>query len=64
MAGILLIGMTERTMNRFMLGSLREAQNLKDFLEQTGEYKRVEIYHVQKAEGPLSELKEIQQVVR
>jgi len=64
MAPLLIIGVTEQTMNRFMLGSLREAQNLKDFLEETGEYKRVGVYQVRKGEGTLSELRELEQVTR
>jgi hypothetical protein len=64
MAPLLLIGVTDRTMNRMMLGSLREAQNLKDFLEETGDYQRVRIYQVRKGEGSLSELRELEQVTR
>lgn len=62
MASLLLIGVTDRTINRLMLGSLREAQNLKDFLEETGDYRRVSIYQVRRGEGSMNELDELEQV--
>ena len=48
---------------RFEKSSLREAINLKDFLEQTGEFEGVEIFQLRSAEGPTKEwvsMKEIE----
>jgi hypothetical protein len=46
---------TSRAVNRFPLASLTEARNLKDFLEQTGEYDNVAIYELEKSIGPMSQ---------
>jgi hypothetical protein len=47
--------------DRFAQGSLREARNLKDFLEQTGEFKTVTIYESEKTVGPLTEWVELKE---
>ncbi|MDA4116744.1 MAG: hypothetical protein OK455_00170 [Thaumarchaeota archaeon] len=47
--------------DRFAQGSLREARNLKDFLEQTGEFKTVTIYESEKTIGPLTEWVELKE---
>ena len=62
LAALLLIGVTDLTINRYLLGSLREARNLKDFLEQTGDYRRLEIYEARRTSGTLSELKQVEEV--
>ncbi len=51
----------ERVVNRFVQASLAEARNLKDFLEQTGEYGTVAIYELEKSIGPLRQWTEIEE---
>ncbi len=63
MERLLLMAISERTMNRFLVDSLREAQNLKDFLEETGDYREVSVYAVRKI-GAFSQLRELDQVTR
>jgi hypothetical protein len=50
--------------NRFTQGSLIEARNLKDFLEQTGEYRTVAIFELEKSVGPLRQWAELQESPR
>lgn len=64
MAALLLIAIADRTINRFLVNSLREAQNLKDFLEQTGDYRQVGVYEVRKTEGTFTELRQLEQVTQ
>jgi hypothetical protein len=47
--------------NKFAHGSLREARNTKDFLEQTGEFRSVSIYESEKTFGPLTEWAELKE---
>ena len=47
--------------NRFPQASLVEARNLKDFLEQTGEYASVAIFELEKSVGPLRQWGELQE---
>ncbi len=47
------------SVNRFAKDSLGEARNLKDFLEQTGEYSTVAIYELEKTLGPLQQWAEL-----
>ncbi len=47
------------TVNRFPKSSMTEARNLKDFLEQTGEFGPVAIYELEKSEGPLTQWSEL-----
>jgi hypothetical protein len=42
------------------VNSLTKARNIKDFLEQTGEFESVAIYELEKAEGPLQQWSELQ----
>lgn len=50
--------------NRFSKDSLTEARNLKDFLEQTGEYSTVTIYELQKTLGPLQQWADLEESLR
>ncbi|MDA4131919.1 MAG: hypothetical protein OK454_02160 [Thaumarchaeota archaeon] len=52
------------TVNRFPQRSLIEAQNLKDFLEQTGEYRTVAIFELEKSIGPLRQWAELEESSR
>jgi hypothetical protein len=47
--------------NRFAQASLAEARNLKDFLEQTGEYRAVALYELEKSMGPLRQWAELEE---
>jgi len=51
----------EGAVSRFPQASLREARNLKDFLEQTGEFRAVKIYELEKSFGPLRQWAELQE---
>lgn len=55
---------SERPVNKFPQASLREAQNLKDFLEQTGEYDTVAIYEFEKSVGPITQWAELEESPR
>jgi hypothetical protein len=50
--------------NKFPAGSLTEARNLKDFLEQTGEYSTVVIYELEKTLGPLQQWADLEESLR
>jgi len=60
---LLVLGVTESAINKFRASSMTEARNLKEFLEETSDYKWVEIYLVPKSEGPVSKLAKIALVV-
>jgi hypothetical protein len=47
--------------NKFAQASLTEARNLKDFLEQTGEYRIVALYELEKSIGPLRQWAELEE---
>jgi hypothetical protein len=49
------------SVNRFPEDSLTKARNLKDFLEQTGEYSTVTIYELEKTLGPLQQWAELEE---
>ncbi len=49
--------------NKFPKSSLTEARNLKDFLEQTGEYASVDLYELEKSLGPMSQWAKLEEVV-
>lgn len=51
----------EGAVNRFPQPSLREARNLKDFLEQTGEFRAVKVYELDKSIGPMRQWAELQE---
>jgi hypothetical protein len=53
-----------RAVNRFAQASLTEARNLKDFLEQTGEYASVAIFELEKSIGPLRQWAELEESSR
>lgn len=55
---------SERAVNRFSQPSLTEARNLKDFLEQTGEYSTVAIFELEKSVGPLRQWAELEESPR
>ena len=55
---------SERAVNRFPQASLTEARNLKDFLEQTGEYGSVAIFELEKSIGPLRQWSELEESAR
>jgi hypothetical protein len=55
---------SERAVNRFPQASLTQARNLKDFLEQTGEYATVAIFELEKSMGPLRQWAELQESPR
>ena len=50
--------------NKFPQASLTEARNLKDFLEQTGEYRTVAVYELEKSIGPLRQWAELEESPR
>ena len=50
------------SVNRFPEDSLTRARNLKDFLEQTGEYSAVKIYELEKTLGPLKQWAELEEI--
>jgi hypothetical protein len=52
---------TGGAVNRFAQASLREARNLNDFLEQTGEYRTVALYELEKSIGPLRQWAELEE---
>ena len=47
--------------NRFAQDSLTGARNLKDFLEQTGEYKAVSLYELEKSVGPFRQWAQLEE---
>ncbi len=51
----------ERAINRFHQSSMGEARNLKDFLEQTGEYRSVAIYELEGSMGTLKQWTELEE---
>ena len=55
---------SQHAINRFPQSSLVEARNLKDFLEQTGDYGSVAIYELEKSLGPLRQWAELEESPR
>jgi hypothetical protein len=53
-----------RGVDRFPQPSLVEARNLKDFLEQTGDYAAVAIFELEKSLGPLRQWAELEESSR
>jgi hypothetical protein len=47
--------------NKFAQASLASALNLKDFLEQTGEYEAVALYELEKSMGPLRQWAQLEE---
>lgn len=62
LVSLLVLGVTEFVINKFSAGSMTEAWNLKEFLEQAGDYDWVEIYMVPSSEGPVTRLNRIELV--
>jgi hypothetical protein len=60
MRSLVVVATSERSVNRFLQASLTEARNLKDFLEQTGEYVAVKIFELEKSIGPLRQWAELE----
>jgi hypothetical protein len=54
----------DRAVNRFAQSSFTQARNLKDFLEQTGEYGTVAIFELEKSIGPLRQWAELEESSR
>ena len=52
---ILVVGRSGSTLNKFEQTSLQSAFNIKDFLEQTGDYEEVSIFQHSSGEGPVRE---------
>ena len=50
---ILVVATGSSALNKFEQNSLQRAYNIRDFLEQTGEYDEVSIFQLRSAEGPL-----------
>ncbi len=62
MRSLVVVGVApDRAVNRFHQASLLEARNLRDFLEQTGDYESVGIYELEKSEGPMTQWAELQE---
>jgi hypothetical protein len=51
----------DRAVNRFHQASLAEARNLRDFLEQTGDYRSVAIFELETSIGPLRQWTELEE---
>jgi hypothetical protein len=52
---ILVVARSSSAFNKFDQSSLQRAYNMKDFLEQTGEYEEVSIFQLQSSAGPMKE---------
>jgi hypothetical protein len=52
---ILVVARGKAAFNKFEQSSLQRALNLKDFLEETGEYEEVSIFQLSSIQGPLKE---------
>jgi len=59
---ILVVAKSALTVNKFKQQSIQGALNLKDFLEQTGEYEEVSIFQRVGAFGPMGEWVEMEGV--
>ena len=59
MSSLLVLGVTRSFINRFTAGSMVEARNLKDFLDETHDYQWVEIYRVREGDGPMMEISKV-----
>ncbi|MDA4123359.1 MAG: hypothetical protein OK456_09295 [Thaumarchaeota archaeon] len=52
---LLVVARSASALNKFEQGSLREAINMRDFLDQTGDYSEVSVFQFLSAEGPMKE---------
>lgn len=57
---LLVVAKSDSALNKFEQASLMQALNLKDFLEQTGQYSEVSVYQLSAAEGPTREWVKLQ----
>ena len=65
MRSLVVVAITSASaVNRFTQSSLIEARNLKDFLEETGEYRTVAIFELEKSVGPLRQWTELEESPR
>ena len=65
MRSLIVVATTSKgDVNRFPQGSLREARNVKDFLEQTGDYASVAVFELEKSVGPLRQWGELEESSR
>ena len=51
----------DRPVNSFQQPSLAEARNLREFLEQTGDYESVAIFELETSIGPLRQWAELEE---
>jgi hypothetical protein len=63
-APLLVVARNSSSLNKFEQSSLQSAFNLKDFLEQTGQYDEVSIFQLCPVEGPLREWAKLADVER
>ena len=52
---LLVVAKSRSKINKFEQGSFRGAINLRDFLEQTGEFDEVTIFQLRSNQGPMKE---------
>lgn len=52
---LLVVARASSALNKFAPTSLQEAFNLRDFLEQTGEFEEVSIFQLLSETGPMKE---------
>lgn len=52
---LLVVAKSKTSLNKFPQTSLPGALNIKDFLEQTGEYEDVSIFQLHSINGPMKE---------
>ncbi|MGA2664591.1 MAG: hypothetical protein ABSF83_06590 [Nitrososphaerales archaeon] len=61
---LLVVARSASRLDRFEQPSLRDARNIRDFLEQTGEYAQVTIFQLRSTEGPLREWVSLSEIER
>jgi hypothetical protein len=52
---LLVVGKSSSKLNKFEQSSFQGAVNIRDFLEQTGEYDEVTIFQLKSVQGPMKE---------
>jgi hypothetical protein len=52
---LLVVAQRKSAINKFEQRSLSEAVNIRDFLEQTGEYDEVTIFQLHSVDGPMKQ---------
>jgi len=53
----------DSSVNKFPAESLREARNLRDFLEETRDYSTVSIYELEQTMGPMQQWTELPEIL-